>query len=101
MLARKLQSKNLQKSFFCVNAENFMFKSIEEFTPPTQVKLRKNKDELEITWPDKTFVFPAELLRVESPSVEVQGFLPGQKKVPIVHLPPLCSSLRLCMGKKM
>lgn len=48
---------------------------------PLEVKLRKSKQELEIIWPDKTFVFPAELLRVESPSVEVQGVLEGQKKV--------------------
>jgi hypothetical protein len=51
------------------------------FKIPTEVKLRKNTGELEITWPDKKFVFPAELLRVESPSVEVQGVLEGQRKV--------------------
>lgn len=49
---------------------------------PTEVKLKKNKQELEITWNSgEVFSYPAELLRVESPSAEVRGHAPGEKKV--------------------
>ncbi|HTZ79454.1 MAG TPA: DUF971 domain-containing protein [Stellaceae bacterium] len=47
---------------------------------PTELRLRKAEKRLEITFEDGTrFDLPAEYLRVESPSAEVQGHGPGQK----------------------
>lgn len=41
---------------------------------PTDITLRKEEKELHIVFEDGSeFVYPAELLRVESPSAEVQG----------------------------
>ena len=49
---------------------------------PTQVRLRKAEKLLEVTYDDNsTFALPAELLRVESPSAEVQGHVPDQKQI--------------------
>ena len=49
---------------------------------PTQVRLRKAEKLLEVTYDDSsTFALPAELLRVESPSAEVQGHVPDQKQI--------------------
>ena len=46
----------------------------------TRIKLRKADKILEVDFEDgKQFAFAAELLRVESPSAEVQGHGPGQK----------------------
>ena len=43
---------------------------------------RRDQRALEITFPDgATFSLPAEYLRVESPSAEVQGHGPGQKVI--------------------
>jgi DUF971 family protein len=52
-----------------------------EPTPwPTEIKLNKVKDELTVAFEDgQSFVFTAELLRVMSPSAEVQGHSPGQR----------------------
>ena len=48
---------------------------------PTQVRLRKAENLLEVTYDDgSAFALPAELLRVESPSAEVQGHVPDQKQ---------------------
>ena len=48
----------------------------------TEIKVKKEEKVLIITFEDgKTFTLPAELLRVESPSAEVQGHSPSQKKV--------------------
>ena len=48
---------------------------------PTQICLRKAEKILQVTFDDgKAFDLPAELLRVESPSAEVQGHVPDQKK---------------------
>lgn len=45
-----------------------------------EVKLRRAEQMLEIAFGDgRRFAFPAELLRVESPSAEVQGHGPGQR----------------------
>lgn len=59
----------------------------EEFdTPhwPVEVKLKKAEKLLEISYDNgRSFRLPAEYLRVESPSAEVQGHGAGQKK--IVH----------------
>ena len=49
---------------------------------PTQVRLRKAENLLEVTYDDgSAFALPAELLRVESPSAEVQGHVPDQKQI--------------------
>lgn len=45
-----------------------------------EVKLRRADQVLEVAYGDgRRFAFPAELLRVESPSAEVQGHGPGQR----------------------
>ena len=51
---------------------------------PTEIRLNRAERRLEITFDDGgTFRLPAEYLRVESPSAEVQGHGPGQKT--LVH----------------
>jgi len=48
---------------------------------PTEIRLKSEEKVLEVDFPDgKSYRFPAEILRVESPSAEVQGHGPGQKK---------------------
>ena len=48
---------------------------------PTEIRLKKAEKVLEVDFDDgSAFSFPAELLRVESPSAEVQGHSPDQKK---------------------
>lgn len=48
---------------------------------PTEIRLRKAEKILEVDFDDgSSFSLPAELLRVESPSAEVQGHNPSQKK---------------------
>jgi len=47
---------------------------------PVELRLKKAEKTLEVTFDDGTrFSLPAEYLRVESPSAEVQGHGPGQK----------------------
>ncbi len=49
---------------------------------PTQIRLKKAEKRLDISFDDgRDFALPAELLRVESPSAEVQGHGPGQKQL--------------------
>ena len=49
---------------------------------PTEIRLNREEKRLEIEFDDgQSFAIPAELLRVESPSAEVQGHSPDQKKV--------------------
>ncbi len=49
---------------------------------PKEIRLKSKEKILELDFEDgKTFALPAELLRVESPSAEVQGHSPSQKKV--------------------
>ncbi|WP_169543886.1 gamma-butyrobetaine hydroxylase-like domain-containing protein [Sneathiella aquimaris] len=49
---------------------------------PTEVRLKKEEKILTISFADgHNFQFPAELLRVESPSAEVQGHNPSQKQI--------------------
>jgi DUF971 family protein len=49
---------------------------------PTEIRLKKAEKVLEIDFDDgRTFRLPAEYLRVESPSAEVQGHGPGQKQL--------------------
>ena len=47
---------------------------------PVEIRLKRAEKLLEIEFDDgQTFHYPAELLRVESPSAEVQGHGPSQK----------------------
>ncbi len=64
---------------------------------PTELKLDKDKRVLTVAFDDgQSFALPAELLRVLSPSAEVQGHSPeqrvtvaGKKSVGIVRLEPV------------
>lgn len=64
---------------------------------PTEIHLRRAEKVLEITFDDgKHFRLPAEYLRVESPSAEVQGHSPeqrqlvsGRKNVAIIAVEPV------------
>ena len=64
---------------------------------PTELRLDKDKRLLSVTFDDgRSFALPAELLRVLSPSAEVQGHSPeqrvtlgGKKNVSIVRLEPV------------
>jgi DUF971 family protein len=48
---------------------------------PVEVRLKAAEKRLEVAFDDGTvFSYPAEYLRVESPSAEVQGHSPSQKK---------------------
>ena len=48
---------------------------------PSEIRLKSEEKILEVDFEDgKTMALPAELLRVESPSAEVQGHGPSQKK---------------------
>jgi DUF971 family protein len=48
---------------------------------PTEVRLRKDKAALTVAFDSgETFEFPAEFLRVHSPSAEVQGHSPEERK---------------------
>ena len=49
---------------------------------PVEIRLKKAEKLLEVEFDDgKSFRYPAEYLRVESPSAEVQGHGPGQKQI--------------------
>jgi DUF971 family protein len=49
---------------------------------PVEIRLKKAEKLLEVDFDDGSrFRFPAELLRVESPSAEVQGHGPSQKQI--------------------
>ena len=49
---------------------------------PTELRLRRAEKTLDVTFDDgSAFSLPAEYLRVESPSAEVQGHGPGQRKL--------------------
>jgi len=47
---------------------------------PTEIRLSKDKRVLSVTFDDTTYDLTAELLRVESPSADVQGHTASQKK---------------------
>jgi DUF971 family protein len=50
-------------------------------TWPTELRLRKDKAALTVVFDDgNAFEFPAEFLRVHSPSAEVQGHSPSERK---------------------
>ena len=49
---------------------------------PTEIRLKQAEKRLEIDFEGgDSFALPAEYLRVESPSAEVQGHGPGQKQI--------------------
>jgi len=49
---------------------------------PTEIKYLSAEKKLEVSFDSgETFTYPAEFLRVESPSAEVQGHGPGQKQI--------------------
>ena len=49
---------------------------------PTEIRLKKDRKSLIVEYDDEqTFELPAEYLRVMSPSAEVQGHSPEQRKV--------------------
>lgn len=49
---------------------------------PKEIRLKKAEKRLEVDFDDgRTFSYPAELLRVESPSAEVMGHAPDQKQI--------------------
>ncbi len=64
---------------------------------PTEIRLKKAERVLEVDFDDGArFVLPAEYLRVESPSAEVQGhgpgsktIVPGKRLVGIDHIEPV------------
>ena len=58
-----------------------MTESFESTHWPVEIRLKRAEKTLEITFDDdRRFEYPAEFLRVESPSAEVQGHGPGQKQ---------------------
>ena len=57
-----------------------MSKSFDIGPRPVEIRHKQAEKELEVEFDDGvTFTLPAELLRVESPSAEVQGHGPSQK----------------------
>jgi len=70
---------------------------LEKLPRPVEVRLKKEEKALEIDFDNGcVFRYPAEFLRVESPSAEVQGhstsqkiILPGKKQVAILALEPV------------
>lgn len=64
---------------------------------PLEIRVKRAERRLEIDFDDgTTFGYPAELLRVESPSAEVQGHgpsqkvtVPGKRRVGIAELEPV------------
>jgi DUF971 family protein len=49
---------------------------------PVEIRLKREQKLLEVEFDDGTrFALPAEYLRVESPSAEVQGHGPGERKI--------------------
>jgi len=49
---------------------------------PIEIRLKREEQVLELDFDDgQSFRLPAELLRVESPSAEVQGHSPAQKQI--------------------
>ena len=61
---------------------------------PEEIRLAKSKSLLDVKFDNgKSFSLSAELLRVESPSAEVQGHGPGQKTTPVGKRDILISSI--------
>ena len=61
---------------------------------PEEIRLAKSKSLLDVRFDNgSSFSLSAELLRVESPSAEVQGHGPGQKTTPVGKRDILISSI--------
>ena len=59
-----------------------MASAAESHPWPTEIRVNRAEKWLKISFDDgAAFTLPAELLRVESPSAEVQGHGPGQKTI--------------------
>ncbi|RIA47537.1 gamma-butyrobetaine hydroxylase-like domain-containing protein [Dichotomicrobium thermohalophilum] len=63
---------------------------------PEEIRLNPDKDQLTVTFPDATYTLTAEMLRVTSPSAEVQGHSPservtvgGKRDVKITRIEPV------------
>ena len=63
---------------------------------PSEIRLSKDRRTLSVTYPSGRYDIPAELLRVESPSAEVQGHdpsqkttVPGKRDVEIINIEPV------------
>lgn len=49
---------------------------------PVEIRLKRAEKRLDVAFDDgRSFSYPAEFLRVESPSAEVMGHGPGEKKI--------------------
>ncbi len=46
---------------------------------PEEIRLNPDKDQLTLSFPDATYTLTAEMLRVTSPSAEVQGHSPSER----------------------
>ena len=61
---------------------------------PEEIRLAKSKKLLDVRFDNgKSFSLSAEILRVESPSAEVQGHGPGQKSTPVGKRDIMISSI--------
>ncbi len=59
-----------------------MYSVSEETRNVTELRIKKEEKTLTVSFDTgETFEIPAELLRVESPSAEVQGHSPAEKKI--------------------
>lgn len=59
-----------------------MYQTSDKNLGVTELKVRKTEKTLVVTFENgESFEIPAELLRVESPSAEVQGHSPQEKKI--------------------
>jgi len=63
---------------------------------PEEIRLNPEKDQLTVVFPDARFTLTAEMLRVTSPSAEVQGHSPservtvgGKRDVKITRIDPV------------
>ena len=64
---------------------------------PSEIRLKRAEQVIEVAWPDGArYRLPAEYLRVESPSAEVQGHspdqrvtVPGKRDVAILKIEPI------------
>ena len=54
---------------------------VNVLSAPLELRVSKDRRTLHVAFADAAYAIPAELLRVESPSAEVQGHDPSQKKI--------------------
>ena len=59
-----------------------MARDFRQSHKPVEIRLKREEKALEVDFDNsRSFHYPAEFLRVESPSAEVQGHGPGQKQL--------------------